>query len=82
MTDKPQNPFEQIKAIAGEHFDSYVIAVLHPDNHELEYAYDNQYTARGITELMSSELKELNSANNLDIAWEEAFDEEDDADYE
>lgn len=79
MSDQPQNPFEQIKGIAGEHYDNYVIIVLHPDTHELEYAYDNQYAARGMTEMVTSELKATNEASNVDFGWEEAFDEEDDS---
>lgn len=78
------NPLEQIQAIAGEHFESYLIVVIHPEM-EMEYVYDNAYTARGLLEMTRDEMVEttFEVAGDDDIDWDGAWNDEiDDEDSE
>tara|TARA_R110000744_G_scaffold172089_2_gene290581 strand:- start:624 stop:872 length:249 start_codon:yes stop_codon:yes gene_type:complete len=78
--DIPLNPLEQVKALLGEHYENYVVAVVHPEGNELEFAYDNQYACVGIVASMSMIMNDMNSADHLD--WEdEAEDVDEDVDY-
>jgi hypothetical protein len=77
--DIPLNPLEQVKALLGEHYENYVVAVVHPEGNELEFAYDNQYACVGIVASMSMIMNDMNSADHLD--WEDEVDEAEDVDY-
>lgn len=76
------NPLERIQAIAGEHFNNYFIVVVHPEM-EMEYVYDNVYTARGLIEMtreiMASTSFETDEDEDIDWdgAWSDEIDDED-----
>jgi len=77
------NPLEQIQGIAGEHFHNYVIIVVHPEHHELEYVHDNIYAARGLLDVVKQEIVDTPMEDTVDIDWDEAWrDEIDDEDSE
>lgn len=78
------NPLERIQAIAGEHFESYFIVVVHPEM-EMEYVYDNVYTARGLLEMTREIMVDtaFDTEDDDDIDWDGAWsDEIDDEDIE
>ena len=67
------NPLEQLQAIAGEHFENYFIMVVHPEM-EMEYVYDNVYSARGLLEIVREEMSET-TFSSFDIDWDDEDDE-------
>jgi len=69
------NPLEQIQGIAGEHFENYIILVVHPDL-EMEYVYDNVYAARGLLEMARAEMINPPALEEDDIDWDGAWNDE------
>ena len=69
------NPLEQIQGIAGEHFENYIILVVHPDL-EMEYVYDNVYAARGLIEMARAEMINPSAVEEDEIDWDGAWNDE------
>jgi hypothetical protein len=74
-------PFEQAKAILGEHFENYVI-IVNPDSHECELEYNNAFAAQGMLMWAKYTLDSFYTDDQIDldteIIWDD--DEEDDTD--
>jgi|TARA_R110002050_G_scaffold298024_1_gene460527 hypothetical protein len=65
-------PFEQAQALLGEHYENYLIAVVHPDEKELEFAYDNPYACVGV---ISSLNKHMNVLKGTEVFREVDLDD-------
>lgn len=70
------NPLEQIQGIAGEHFENYVVIVVHPEHHELEYVYDNVFACKGMLDVVKEQLNQTELLDAAEIDWEDAWNEE------
>lgn len=71
------NPLEQAQALLGEHYENYIVAVVHPKEKELEFAYDNPYACVGILASLNEHMDDLKGTEMLD--W---VTEDDEDDYE
>jgi|TARA_R110000744_G_scaffold4959_2_gene17575 hypothetical protein len=60
------NPLEEVKAILGEHYENYVVAVVHSDEMELEFAYDNPFACAGIVASLNEHMQDLKGTELLD----------------
>ena len=70
------DPLERMQAIAGEHYENYVIIVLHPLTHEVQYVHDNVYAATGLLTAVSPEIKNIKLEDTEDIDWEQSWSDE------
>ena len=71
-------PLEQAKAILGEHYENYVVMVVHPDGKDMEWDYDNPYAARGMCLSLNATLECLDGTEESDYEdmWKEDEDKE------
>lgn len=80
--DNPQKdsttPLERAKAILGEHYENYVIMVVHSETLEMEWDYDNPYSARGMSLSLNATLECLEGSEELD--FEDLWQDDEDKD--
>ena len=76
------DPLERLKAIAGEHFQNYVIVVDDPNVMEgVRFAYNNEFSATGMI-IRASKLLKDSECSDVDTDWIWVEDEDDDNEEE
>lgn len=70
-------PFEQVKAILGEHFDNYVV-IINEDPHECELEYNNAFAAKGMLEWAKNNIDSYYAEDHDDDNTEFIWDDDDD----